>query len=94
MRYQRFTEGEECDAREKNEARNPGLVYLLQTLLISLLLVEPIFRSRQVFRPVVQVEIPAPGIICRLVLIRACPGEVSAGLPGLPILLAHRAPPQ
>jgi hypothetical protein len=98
MPYQRFAEGAGRDAlRMREKQRGPQLrapFYLRRTLLISLLLVEPIFRSGQVFRPVVEVEIPAPGIICRLVLIRACPGEVSAGLPGLPILLAHSAPPQ
>ena len=83
-----------CECGKKQRGPQSGAsFYLLRTLLISLLLVEPILRSGQVFRPVVQVEIPAPGIICRLVLIRACPGEVPAGLPGLPILLAHRAPP-
>jgi len=58
-------------------------------LLIALLLVEPVFGTGKVFRPVILVELTPPDGFC-LFVVRCFPGEVSASLPWIAILLAHR----
>jgi hypothetical protein len=62
-------------------------------LFVALLLVEPVFRAREVLRPVIQVEITTPGTIRLIFVVRRCPWEVSACVPWLAVLLAHRVLP-
>src|ERR687889_464989 len=58
-------------------------------LLIPLLLVKPVLRSGQVFRPIINVEISSPGAVGLIIIIGGLPGKVSAGFPRPLILLAH-----
>jgi hypothetical protein len=92
MWYQRFTEG---GFRREEKDAGPivfGPAYRIRTasaLLIALLLVEPVFGTGEVFRPVILVELTPPHGIC-LFVVRCFPREVSAVLPRITILLAHR----
>jgi hypothetical protein len=63
---------------------------IASSLFVALLFVEPIFRAREILWPVIQVEITTPGTIRLIFVVRACPWEVSACVPWLAVLLAHR----
>jgi hypothetical protein len=73
-------------------ARPRGYAGELLTLLIALLLIEPVFRSGQALRPVIQMEIPPPGFdIGPILVLRRTPWEISSSFPWQPIVLAHRS---
>jgi FKBP-type peptidyl-prolyl cis-trans isomerase FkpA len=68
----------------------PDPANTLPLLLVSLLFIEPVFRPRQVLRPVVQVQSTPPSVrVFLLRIIRRVPREISSGFPWPPIILAH-----
>jgi hypothetical protein len=68
----------------------PGSCGASEELLVALPLVQPVLRSCQILRPVVQVQLAAPGAIGLILLVGELPREISTGFPGAVILLAHR----
>jgi hypothetical protein len=59
-------------------------------LLIPLLLIEPVFRTRQILWPVILVECSSPALALGLAVgLWRGPREISPGFPWPPVLFAH-----
>jgi hypothetical protein len=62
-----------------------------EQLFVALLLIEPVLRTGQILRPIVQVQLASPGAVSLILFDWRLPWEISAGFPRPLVLFAHES---